>query len=102
MALALDARHGPGGRPFVATLSVGNRTDRDLAGVPLVLEGLPPGTEVTPLWGDIERPTDPLPGLPPPAVPRIPLLIEDDDGTMTLPILTGRIPANGRTDLRSR
>ena len=88
------------GRPFIATLSVGNRTDRDLAGVPLVLEGLPPGTEITPLWGDIERPTDPLPGLPPPAVPSdIPILFEDDDGTMTFPVLTGRIPANGRTDL---
>ena len=88
------------GRPFLATLSVGNRTDRDLAGVPLVIEGLPPGTEVTPRWNDLERTTDPLPGMPPPAVPsEIPLLIDDGNGTLMLPILTGRIPANGRSDL---
>ena len=88
------------GRPFLVNLSVGNRTDRDLAGVPLKLDGLPPGTEIEPDWEEFPLPAEPVPGLPPPAVPvDVPILIEEDDGTLTLPILTGRIPANGRIDL---
>ncbi|WP_346320704.1 T9SS type A sorting domain-containing protein [Chitinophaga sp. YIM B06452] len=72
------------GRDEVFTITFGNKGDVDAAMVPLFIEGIPKGATWRLGSGLNVTSTD----------PEIPVEVEADDGTLIVPILLSRLPAN--------
>ncbi|MCB1016810.1 MAG: carboxypeptidase regulatory-like domain-containing protein [Acidimicrobiales bacterium] len=91
------------GVPGTVTITVGNRGNTDALAVPVVLDGLPTGTEVEARFPEIAPVPEPLPGLSgglldPEGVPPA---VDNGDGTSMAPLVTN-VPANSTVTLPLR